>query len=129
MTESHIRIGTLPIFFCILTKSDKSIINGIDTKKPAILIRTIITMFIIFPIVYIVFLFSFDFVSSKIKITIKPTRDTQIKMNLDFKLICEGIPEEFTTYLKMIRKLEFEEEPEYSKYINLFDDLFNRKVF
>ena len=53
----------------------------------------------------------------------------EMKMNLDFKLICEGIPEEFTTYLKMIRKLEFEEEPEYSKYINLFDDLFNRKVF
>ena len=50
-------------------------------------------------------------------------------MNLDFKLICEGIPEEFSTYLKMIRKLEFEEEPEYSKYINLFDDLFNRKCF
>ena len=53
----------------------------------------------------------------------------EMKMNLDFKLICEGIPEEFSTYLKMIRKLEFEEEPEYSKYINLFDDLFNRKVF
>ena len=53
----------------------------------------------------------------------------EMKMNLDFKLICEGIPEEFSTYLKMIRKLEFEEEPEYSKYINLFDDLFNRKSF
>jgi len=44
-------------------------------------------MLIIFPIVYIVFLFSFDFVSSKIKITIKPTRDTQIRIKPIIKAV------------------------------------------
>ena len=53
----------------------------------------------------------------------------EMKMNLDLNKLCEGIPEEFGTYLKMVRKLEFEEEPEYVKYINLFDDLFKRKEF
>ena len=53
----------------------------------------------------------------------------EMKMNLDLKHLGEGIPEEFGTYLKMVRKLEFEEKPEYKKYINLFDDLFERKEF
>ena len=41
----------------------------------------------------------------------------EMKMELDFNKLCEGIPEEFGTYLKMVRKLEFEEKPEYSKYL------------
>ena len=53
----------------------------------------------------------------------------EMKMNLDLDKLSEEIPEEFGTYLKMVRKLEFEEEPEYGKYINLFDDLFNKKEF
>lgn len=53
----------------------------------------------------------------------------EMKMELDFNKLCEGIPEEFGTYLKMVRKLEFEEEPEYWKYIHLFNDLFKRKEF
>ena len=53
----------------------------------------------------------------------------EMKMELDFNKLCEGIPEEFGTYLKMVRKLEFEEKPEYKKYINLFDELFERKEF
>ena len=51
----------------------------------------------------------------------------EMKMDIDINKLCEGIPEEFGTYLKMVRRLEFEEEPEYGKYINLFDDLFNKK--
>ena len=51
----------------------------------------------------------------------------EMKMDIDINKLCEGIPEEFGTYLRMVRRLEFEEEPEYGKYINLFDDLFNKK--
>ena len=54
---------------------------------------------------------------------------SSIKVELDIDQLCQGIPEEFGTYLKMVRKLEFEEEPEYWKYINLFDELFNKKEF
>ena len=53
----------------------------------------------------------------------------EMKIELDIDQLCQGIPEEFGTYLKMVRKLEFEEEPEYWKYINLFDELFNKKEF
>ena len=53
----------------------------------------------------------------------------EMKIDLDINKLCEGIPEEFGAYIKMVRKLEFEEEPEYAKYINLFDELFKKKEF
>ena len=53
----------------------------------------------------------------------------EMKIDLDINKLCEGIPEEFGDYIKMVRKLEFEEEPEYPKYINLFGELFKKNKF
>lgn len=38
--------------------------------------------------------------------------------------LCKGIPQEFATYLKKVRKLKFDEEPKYSEYRQMFRDLF-----
>ncbi|OHT13144.1 Casein kinase I [Tritrichomonas foetus] len=43
--------------------------------------------------------------------------------------LCEGVPEEFATYLNMVRDLRFFDEPEYGKYRALFRDLFIRRGF
>jgi hypothetical protein len=36
--------------------------------------------------------------------------------------LCEGLPEEFATYLANVRSLDFESEPEYSKYRKMFSE-------
>ena len=43
--------------------------------------------------------------------------------------LCEGIPIEFAKYIEMVKKLSFEEEPEYKKYMSLFSELFKNKDF
>ena len=53
----------------------------------------------------------------------------EMKMNTTPEKLCEGLPVEFANYLTMVKKLNFEEEPEYKKYINMFNDLFKSKDF
>ncbi|KAH0787913.1 hypothetical protein GPJ56_008262 [Histomonas meleagridis] len=38
--------------------------------------------------------------------------------------VCEGLPPEFAEYLRLVRQLEFTDEPEYSRYRKMFRDLF-----
>lgn len=49
---------------------------------------------------------------------------TQYKESVTFESLCNGYPDEFKEYLEDVRKLEFEQEPEYAKYRQRFRDLF-----
>ena len=53
----------------------------------------------------------------------------EMKMSITPEKLCEGIPQEFAQYLTMVKKLGFEEEPEYKKYIQMFNNLFKEKEF
>ncbi len=48
----------------------------------------------------------------------------ELKMSTTPEKLCEGLPNEFAKYLTMVKRLGFEEEPEYKKYINMFNELF-----
>lgn len=50
----------------------------------------------------------------------------QTKQNVAVKELCEGFPEEFSTYLYYARGLQFEEEPDYEYLIDLFDKVMQR---
>ena len=41
--------------------------------------------------------------------------------------LCDGYPEEFATYLKYVRRLDFFERPDYGFLRRLFLDLMNRR--
>lgn len=43
--------------------------------------------------------------------------------------LCAGIPSEFAQFLTMVKKLKFEEQPEYSKYKQMFRDLLLKSGF
>lgn len=43
------------------------------------------------------------------------------------EILCEGFPEEFATYLRYVRRLDFFETPDYEYLRNLFRDLFHRE--
>lgn len=51
------------------------------------------------------------------------------KQSLSVEALCEGLPEEFSQYLKMIRKLKFTEQPKYSEYRQLFRNLFIKQGY
>lgn len=44
-------------------------------------------------------------------------------------MLCEGHPEEFATYLRYVRRLDFFETPDYDFLRRLFQDLFDRKGY
>lgn len=48
---------------------------------------------------------------------------------IHFQMLCEGHPEEFATYLRYVRRLDFFETPDYDYLRRLFQDLFDRKGF
>ena len=59
----------------------------------------------------------------------KYSKIREIKMTMESSKLCEGLPEEFKEYIELVKNLEFEEEPEYNKYINMFNELYKKKGF
>ena len=53
--------------------------------------------------------------------------DTKRTTTID--LLCEGYPEEFATYLRYVRRLDFFETPDYNYLRKLFEDLFHRENY
>jgi casein kinase I family protein HRR25 len=51
------------------------------------------------------------------------------KMKISIEEICCGLPEEFSTYLKYVRNLAFDGQPDYFYLRKLFRDLFVREGF
>ena len=51
------------------------------------------------------------------------------KMTTQLEVLCEGIPLEFSTFLSEVKRLEFQEEPNYSFYRQMFRDLLIRCGF
>ncbi|KAK8860614.1 hypothetical protein M9Y10_012279 [Tritrichomonas musculus] len=52
-----------------------------------------------------------------------------VKRNTEIDDLCEDLPSEFSDYLHSVRKLEFEEEPDYKAYKKMFRDLFIKEGF
>ena len=59
----------------------------------------------------------------------KYSKIREIKMTIEPEKLCEGLPNEFKEYIESVKSLEFEEEPEYERYINMFNELFQKKEF
>jgi len=59
----------------------------------------------------------------------KYAKIAEIKNSTPIPILCEGIPEEFAIFLDSIRKLEFEEKPDYWYYRKLFRELFIREGY
>ena len=53
----------------------------------------------------------------------------EMKMNIPPEKLFEGFPKEYADYLTMIKKLGFEDEPDYKKYIQMFTSLYKSKDF
>lgn len=51
------------------------------------------------------------------------------KTNLPVKTICEGLPEEFVTYINYTRSLQFGDKPDYAYLRQLFRNLFRHEGF
>ncbi|TAQ91643.1 hypothetical protein B7494_g90 [Chlorociboria aeruginascens] len=51
------------------------------------------------------------------------------KLSISIKDLCADLPEEFSTYLKYVRSLRFEDTPDYSHLRKLLRDLFVRSGF
>ncbi|RWS00405.1 casein kinase I isoform gamma-3-like protein [Dinothrombium tinctorium] len=50
----------------------------------------------------------------------------ETKRTVPIEVLCEGFPEEFATYLRYVRRLDFYETPDYDYLKKLFLDLFER---
>ena len=59
----------------------------------------------------------------------KYSKIRELKMTIESNKLCEGLPDEFKEYIDLVKNLEFEEEPEYVRYIDMFNELFNKKEF
>ncbi|KAH7644346.1 casein kinase I gish isoform X1 [Dermatophagoides farinae] len=51
----------------------------------------------------------------------------ETKQSTPIEILCEGYPEEFATYLRYVRRLDFFETPDYEYLRNLFIKLFERE--
>jgi len=51
------------------------------------------------------------------------------KTDIPLETLCEGLPEEFVTYMRQCREMKFEERPEYTKLRNIFKELYYRNGF
>jgi len=52
-----------------------------------------------------------------------------MKTNTSPSSLCEGLPEEFATYIGYVRSLGFEDRPDYAYLRRLFDSLFVSRGF
>ena len=59
----------------------------------------------------------------------KYSKIREIKMTIEPNKLCEGLPDEFKEYIEMVKNLEFEEEPEYDKYTDMFNELYKKNEF
>lgn len=59
----------------------------------------------------------------------KYDRIREVKTTTSLEVLCKGFPEEFVTYIKYCRRLEFLETPDYEGLRNLFRKLFAAKGF
>lgn len=51
----------------------------------------------------------------------------ETKQSTPIEVLCEGYPDEFATYLRYVRRLDFFETPDYEYLRNLFIKLFERE--
>lgn len=58
-----------------------------------------------------------------------PATNNKFKNSPHFQILCESHPEEFATYLRYVRRLDFFETPDYDYLRRLFQDLFDRKNY
>lgn len=54
------------------------------------------------------------------------TKIGDTKRATPIETLCEGFPEEFTTYLRYVRRLDFFETPDYQYLVKLFSDLMSK---
>jgi serine/threonine protein kinase len=59
----------------------------------------------------------------------KMDRILEVKKNCTIAALCERLPTEFIHYFQMVRRLGFNEEPEYAEYREMFRELFVREKF
>ena len=59
----------------------------------------------------------------------KHAKIKEMKMSLTPEKLFEGLPKEFADYLTLVKKLGFEDEPNYKDYIKMFNKLFKEKGF
>jgi serine/threonine protein kinase len=59
----------------------------------------------------------------------KYSKIKELKMSLEPEKLCEDLPDEFKQYIESVKNLEFEEEPDYGRYINMFTELFKKKEY
>lgn len=45
------------------------------------------------------------------------------KTCIDLNSLCSGLPKEFAMYLQMVRNLDYDEDPSYDEYIQMFKNL------
>ena len=53
----------------------------------------------------------------------------QVKCTTTVETLCDGIPKEFATFLEEVKKLGYEDTPNYTHYRELFRDLFIREGY
>ena len=53
----------------------------------------------------------------------------QVKCTTSVEQLCDGIPKEFAIFLDDVKKLGFQDQPEYSKYRELFRELFIKEGY
>lgn len=51
------------------------------------------------------------------------------KLATPIDVLCQGLPVEFATYLNEVRKLDFQERPDYTQYRKMFRDCFIKEGF
>jgi serine/threonine protein kinase len=56
-------------------------------------------------------------------------RVTELKAEIPVSELCAGLPAEFGRFFQAVRRLEFDEEPQYAVYREWFRDLFVRRQF
>lgn len=67
--------------------------------------------------------------ATPIEVSFSLTFVFSISYDFLFQILCENHPDEFATYLRYVRRLDFFETPDYDYLRRLFSDLFDRKGY